>query len=133
VSVVHAGPGEPRFLAPPSGCTSFWGGRGPGVVAVLDPRLPSGTPLGSVVPGSNGWRARRWLGAVAPCRGCRLIPIGAMFLAPASGCWRIGWGVDRGWSLRSTPGALLGPRWGRSWRGLGTRLPVLCESTDGIP
>ncbi len=36
---------HPRFLAPPSGCRRCWG-RGPGVVAALDPRLPSGTPIG---------------------------------------------------------------------------------------
>jgi hypothetical protein len=49
-------------------------GRGPGVVAALDPRLPSGTPIGvgragiersrrdrAVVPGSHGRRARQWL------------------------------------------------------------------------
>jgi hypothetical protein len=31
------------------GVLADWVGRGPGVVAALDPRRPSGTPLGSVV------------------------------------------------------------------------------------
>ena len=56
VCVVHAGLVEPRFLAPPSGC-SRCGGRGPGVVAALDPRRPSVTPLGSVV--ARGGRVGR--------------------------------------------------------------------------
>jgi hypothetical protein len=45
---VHTASGDARCLAPPSGC-SRCGWRGPGVVAALDPRLPSVTLLGSVV------------------------------------------------------------------------------------
>ena len=42
---VRVGVVYPRFVAPPSG---WWRcvRRGPGVVAALDPRLPSGTPTG---------------------------------------------------------------------------------------
>jgi hypothetical protein len=46
--LIRDGPVEPRFLAPPAGCTSCWG-RGPGVVAALDFRRPTETPPGSVV------------------------------------------------------------------------------------
>ncbi len=56
VMVVRAGPVDPRFLAPPSGCRRCWGPL-PGVVASLDPRRPSGTPLGSVVARAAGQQA----------------------------------------------------------------------------
>ena len=43
--LVRVGSVDPRSLAPPSGCWRI-GGRGPGVDAVLDPRLMSGTSTG---------------------------------------------------------------------------------------
>ena len=43
--LVRVGSVDPRSLAPPPGCWRL-GGRGPGMVAALDPRLMSGTSTG---------------------------------------------------------------------------------------
>jgi len=53
VRAVRVVPVQPRCLAPPAGCWRC-GGRGPGVVAALDPRRPSGTPTGIGRAGGGG-------------------------------------------------------------------------------
>jgi len=73
---------------------------------------PAGPGIVWVLHGHG--RTRRSVGRSV--RGVRAGPGEPRFLAPPSGCRRCG-GVDRGCSLRSTPGDPLGPRRGRLWRG----------------
>jgi hypothetical protein len=80
-----------------------------------DAKPPAGPEI-VWVPHGHG-RTRRSGGRSG--RIVRVGPVDPRFLAPASGCWCVVGGVDRGWSLRSTPGYPLGPRWGRLWCGAG--------------
>ena len=75
-----------------------WGGRRCAVATPGYGRNP--------LQGLGGWGGPGWV--------CELALSGTAFWVLA--LWG---GVIRGWSLRSTPGYPLGPRWGRLWRGAG--------------